>query len=60
MARHFHDSGGGRKALTYGSIEGFGPMLNARHPRKIKPVPLTEPTTTPNRDAGCSEAQKKT
>lgn len=34
--RHRHDPGGGRKALVYGSAEGFGPMLNARHPRKLK------------------------
>lgn len=34
--RHRHDPGGGRKAVVYGSAEGFGPMLNARHPLKFK------------------------
>jgi len=26
----------GRKALTYGASQGFGPMLNTRHPKKFK------------------------
>ena len=36
--RHRHDPAGGRKALAYGSMEGFGPMLNARHPKKYPPL----------------------
>ena len=34
--RHRHAPGGGLKAVVYGSAEDFGPMLNARHPRKFK------------------------
>lgn len=36
MTDRYHDIKQGRKALSYGSAEGFGPMLNARHPRKFK------------------------
>lgn len=36
--RHCHDPAGGRKALAYGSAEGFGPMLNTRHPKKCPPI----------------------
>ena len=43
--RHRHDPGGGRKAVVYGSAEGFGPMLNARHPRKLK---LLDKKTAPS------------
>lgn len=42
--RHRHDPGGGRKAVVYGSAEGFGPMLNARHPRKLKLAPMDKKT----------------
>lgn len=38
--RHRHDIRKGRDALACGSAEGFGPMLNARHPRKFKLEPL--------------------
>lgn len=42
--RHCHDPAGGRKALAYGSVEGFGPMLNARHPKKFKLAPPDKKT----------------
>lgn len=42
--RHRHDPAGGSKALAYGVAEGFGPMLNARHPRKFKLGPLDKKT----------------
>lgn len=45
MTRRFHDAGKGHKALVYGSAEGFGPMLNARHPRKLK---LLDKKTAPS------------
>ena len=43
--RHRHDPGGGRKAVVYGSAEGIGPMLNPRHPRKLK---LLDKKTAPS------------
>ena len=46
MSKHFHDPGGGRKALVYGRAEGFGPMANPRHPRKVKKKTAPSATNT--------------
>ena len=46
--RHRHDIRKGRDALAYGRAEGFGPMLNARHPRKLKLEPLVKKETAPS------------
>lgn len=49
MAKHkyHHRMNSGKKALAYGRTEGFGPMLNTRHPRKCKRIP-TDQTTAPS------------
>lgn len=44
--RHRHDIRKGRDALACGSAEGFGPMLNTRHPRKFKLEPLDKKTAS--------------
>ena len=49
---HTHDPAGGRKALAYGSMEGFGPMLNTRHPKKFKLDMKKPPAGAANTDEG--------
>ena len=46
MSKHFHDPGGGRKDLLYARAEGFGPMANPRHPRKVKKKTAPSATNT--------------
>lgn len=55
--RHRHDIRKGRDALACGSAEGFGPMLNARHPRKFKLEPLDKKAAP---SAASTESGKKT
>ena len=50
--RHRHDPAGGRKALAYGRAEGFGPMLNARHPKKMPPPMKKTAASACNTDSG--------
>ena len=50
--RHRHDPAGGCKALAYGSMEGFGPMLNARHPKKCPPVMKKTAPSAANTESG--------
>lgn len=43
-----------KNALAYGYAEGFGPMLNIRHPRKMK-LPLLQkepPASSAKADGG--------
>lgn len=59
MAKHkyHHRMNSGKKALAYGRAEGFGPMLNVRHPRKVKPVLLDE--KAPAGSADTDEGREK-
>lgn len=45
--------------MVYGSAEGFGPMLNARHPRKLKLLDKKTAPSAANTEGG-KEAQHDT
>ena len=36
MPKNFHSPDRGRKALTYGAAQWIGPLLNARHPKRVE------------------------
>lgn len=55
--KHSHDVGRGVKAVQHGKAQAIGPMVNARHPRKLKLAPINEktPVGAANTDEGKAE-----
>ena len=56
--KHSHDIGGGAKAVQHGRTQAIGPLLNVRHPKKFKRVPLDKsPAKAERQSAAQEEAQ---
>lgn len=47
-----HDTGSPKKALLHGHREGFGPMLNVRHPKKCPPLMKKTAPSAANTESG--------